>query len=364
MRKKLLVGFLVDGKSGGTDMYIMNLIDILYDEYDIEVLCNKQSDFLDAYMQSRGVKCHYISGLNHFLQQYRELNRIISKGKFDISYLNASTAVMIMMPFLSWIYKIPVRVVHSHSSGIDEKNKRKRKVIHLLHVLGKKALFALSNRYFACSINAGKWMFPKKIVGQSGELEVIPNPIDIEKYAFHADKHNKMKADVKESIILGHVSNYQQVKNTRFLIDVLYELIKRKKQAKLLLIGEGDEKKSILQYAQQLGIRDQIIDMGYQQDTSDYYQMMDFFLLPSFFEGFPIVAIEAQAAKLSCLLSDRITRDAKMTQETVFLPIDDVEKWADVIIEKYPYDRTAVSVSDAIRRYDKKNFKEEIVKLL
>ena len=364
MRKKLLLGFLVDGKSGGTDIYIMNLIDSLYKEYDIEVLCNIQSDFLDGYIESRGMKCHYISGLDHFFQQYSQLNRIISKGKFDISYLNASTAVMIFMPFLSWIYKIPVRVVHSHSSGIDEKNKIKRKIIYILHLLGKQLLFVLSNRYFACSVHAGKWMFPKKVVEHSGKFKVIPNPIDIEKYVYNADKHYQMKMDVKDSIILGHVSNYQQVKNPQFLIDVLHELIQRKKQVKLLLIGDGNEKNAILQYAQQLGVRNHIIDKGYQKDPSDYYQMMDFFLLPSFFEGFPIVAIEAQAAKLPCLLSDRITRDVKMTKEMVFLPIEDVKQWADVIIEKYPYERDSVCVSDTICRYDKKNFKKEIVELL
>lgn len=354
MRKRLLLGFLVDGKSGGTDMYIMNLIDVLYKEYDIEVLCNVQSDFLDGYMQSRSVRCHYISGLNHFLKQYKEINVIISKGKFDISYLNASTAVMVIMPFLSWKYNIPIRVVHSHSCAINEKNKIKRTILYVLHLIGKKAIFTLSNRYFACSVNAGLWMFPKNNMKKSMDFTVIPNPVDMKKYMYNLDIRNEMRSDLENDIVLGHVSNYQQVKNTCFLIDVLYELIQRKRKVKLLLVGEDNGKEKVLQYAEQLEVCDQIIDMGYQNDTSSFYQMMDFFLLPSLFEGFPIVAIEAQASQIVCLLSDHITGDVKLSSETVFLPIDDAGKWADYIVDKYPYNRETVKVSDAIYQYDKK----------
>ncbi len=89
-------------------------------------------------------------------------------------------------------------------------------------------------------------------------------------------------------------------------------------------------------------IQDNILFLGNRDDVYRLYQAMDVFVLPSRYEGLPVVGVEAQAAGLLCVLSDKMTEETKMTGNADFLRIEhSVNEWAEKIESNMFSKRTA-----------------------
>ena len=110
---------------------------------------------------------------------------------------------------------------------------------------------------------------------------------------------------------------------------------KRVENARLLLVGEGVLFDEIRAKAARLGLEKDVIFYGASNGVGKLMQAMDLLALPSRFEGLPVVGVEAQAAGLPVLFSDRITRQAELTDHVRFLPIDrmSVEEWGEAARE-------------------------------
>lgn len=354
MKKRMLIGFIMNGKAGGVDKYILSFMQNTSDLYDFDVLSNQNSEELRGQLEAQGIRLFYVPGLSHSIKQYKQIKELIKKNQYEIVYLNTSTALMLPLILAAWKCEVPTRVVHSHSSGIDVGNKVKRTILLIAHKCARVVLNKAGNRFFACSEKAGKWMFLK-------EFEIIPNAINSDEYSYNTSIRTKLRQElgISDEIVLGHISNFQQVKNACFLIDILNELHLMDVNAKLLLVGNGPDKAMCMEKARELDIADRIIDMGYQNEIAGFYQVMDFFLLPSHFEGFPIVAVEAQAAQVACMFSENISEEVKLASKTCFLPIDKGAKlWADWIVDNFPYERENNNLSENIKEYDSKRFRE------
>ncbi len=356
----------MNGKAGGVDKYILNLIKVANEKYDIDVLTNHNSEELRNQMRKQGVGLYRVPSLSHPIAQYNQIKNLMKEKKYDVAYLNTSTAIMVSMMLAAYKCKIPVRAVHSHSSGIDIKNKWKKYLIFAVHMCGKIVMSKTANKYLACSEKAGRWMFSDALVEKSPNFTIIPNTVELNRYHFNVEARKQIRSQlgVKGELLLGHISNFQQVKNTPFLVEVLKEISSHTENVKLLFVGDGPEKQVCLEKAKMLGIADKIIDVGYQNNIADFYQAMDFFLLPSFFEGFPIVSLEAQAASVACIFSENITDEVRLASKTYFMPIENAAKtWAECIIKNYPYDREDVFLFDKINQYDSSKLKETILNM-
>ena len=90
---------------------------------------------------------------------------------------------------------------------------------------------------------------------------------------------------------------------------------------KLLLIGEGPDENKIKMIVKQQGLSNYVLFYGISDKVNELLQAMDVFILPSHFEGLPIVGVEAQAAGLPVIFSDKITREAKIINNVSFLSI-------------------------------------------
>jgi glycosyltransferase involved in cell wall biosynthesis len=140
------------------------------------------------------------------------------------------------------------------------------------------------------------------------------------------------KLGLADKLVLGHVGRFNYQKNHPYLIDIFAAVCEKRDDAVLLLLGEGPDMDVIKEKCRQLHIFDKVIFAGNQKETEKYYQAMDVFLLPSFFEGLPGVLMEAQAAGLRCFVSDTVTREAKATDLVTYLSIEQPpENWADEI---------------------------------
>ena len=170
---------------------------------------------------------------------------------------------------------------------------------------------------------------------RGGAVSVIYNAIDLQRFSYDAEMRRRLREamGISESdFIIGHIGRFAYQKNHAFLIRVFENVVKKRKDALLVLIGEGELLPHIKSCVQSAGLENCVRFLGLRKDVSDLYNIMDVFLLPSWYEGLPVVAVEAQANGLSCIFSDCVTDEARLTSHAMFLPLEQgPEQWADVI---------------------------------
>ena len=173
------------------------------------------------------------------------------------------------------------------------------------------------------------WKHPDKAV-------IFKNAIDLEKYRFSnaTRKRYRNELDLENKYVIGHVGRFNQIKNHSFLIDVYAKLQKRRKDAVLLLVGDGPLLSNMQKKANELGIADTVMFLGNGDDVENLLCAMDIFIFPSTNEGLGIVAIESQASGLPCLVSDTLPYEAKVTDLLEYIPLKNgADYWASRIQE-------------------------------
>lgn len=340
---KILIGFIMDGHAGGVDKYLLTFADsVRSQDVQIDFLTNKKSQELEKQLEKKNSKLYEVANLKHPFLQYRQIVEILRKNKYDMTYFNISTAISIIGPYAAYKSGVKKRAIHSHSSGNDCESFWKRKILDAIHSIGRLFLYRYGNEYYGCSKAAGKWLFPQSIV-ESERFTIIYNAVDLKKFQFNKLVRERLrkKYKVEECLVIGHVGNFNYQKNHVFLIKMFSELLKTNPLAKLMLIGDGVNYIKIKDMVKKLNLQDKVDFMGWRSDIPDLYQMMDIFVLPSNFEGLPIVGVEAQATGLKCLFSDKITDEVKLTKEARFLPISGraVHEWVRCIEEGKNYNR-------------------------
>lgn len=244
---------------------------------------------------------------------------------YDIVHVHIPNAAFIVLKYAKK-YGIKVRILHSHNArGADGAVKKIRN--YLLNQCG----IRYANQYFACSVKAGNYLFGEK---RCGQLVVLPNAIRLERYAFDEKKRKTIRDSlgVKEhELLLGHIGRFAEQKNHEGLLKIFAETRKRGMDTKLVLLGDGELREKTGQLAEELGIQDQVLFAGVVANVPDYLSAMDIFLLPSLYEGLPVVCVEAQAAGLPCLISDQVTREIALTDQVWFLANGDLDSWCDRI---------------------------------
>lgn len=194
---------------------------------------------------------------------------------------------------------------------------------------------------FACSTLAGEDVFGQKAMEQ-GRVKIIHNAIDVKRFTYHEEERKKTREalGIADALVLGHVGRFDYQKNHPYLLEVFAAVSRKRPDSVLLLLGEGAARPAMEERCRELGIAERVRFLGNRKDTERYYQAMDVFLLPSFFEGLPGVLVEAQAAGLACIVSDTVTREAQATDLVTWLSIDDPpERWADEVIKRAAYVR-------------------------
>ena len=123
-------------------------------------------------------------------------------------------------------------------------------------------------------------------------------------------------------------------KNHEYLIRVFTEIVKENKDSVLFLVGDGPDRSIVMQLVNKLGLQRNVKFLGFRKDVNRLLMAMDVFILPSRFEGLPIVLIEAQATGLPCLASDRISSESKISPLVTYLSINDSPKeWANYALK-------------------------------
>lgn len=252
----------------------------------------------------------------------------IMKGNYQIVHSNMN-ALSVFPLFAAYLAGVPVRILHNHST--DTKAEPLRTFVkHLLRPFAR--LFA--NEYWACSKLAGEWMYGKQAVAD-GRVTIINNAIDLKQFAFDEAKRNKLRKELglQDCFVIGHVGRFMKQKNHDFLLDIFAEVVKKQDNAKLLLIGDGPLREQIENKVKTLGLDEKVIFTGVRSDVADLYNAMDVFVLPSFYEGLPVVGVEVQANGLPFLCSSNVTREILISDRIELLKLEDgVKIWAEKIL--------------------------------
>lgn len=261
----------------------------------------------------------------------REIRGILGEG-FDAIHLHTSSWRGFLIEEIAMEMGIRRVIVHSHSTGIDASDKELRdRLARENEAYRKQFSMDYATDLCACSRQAADWLFGPQI--PRDRIRIMPNAVDVERYGYDPEKREKIRKalGVEKKTVVGNIGRYSYSKNQEFLIRAFARAYEKNRDLFLLFLGEGELLGEMEKLAGKLGIAGSMRCLGWQKNVEDYLQGMDVFCLPSRFEGLPISAVEAQAAGLRCLISDRVSREVSITALASFLPLD-VQTWAQAIL--------------------------------
>lgn len=258
------------------------------------------------------------------LAYMRDFLKLLKTEKYDIVHVHGSSALMSVELSIAKIMGVPVRIAHSHNTTCN-------------HILLDRILRPFFNTLYtqswACGVKAGEWLFNNK------QFKVIHNARDVEKYRFNPNARQIFREMyfLKENMLaLGHVGRFNIQKNHLFLLDLMDELKSKNKDVKLFLVGEGEKLADIKNDVKERKLEDSIVFLNRYSDMQSFVSAMDIMLLPSLYEGLPLVAIEWQINGVQSFLSTTISDECVFTDSIQQLPIDNVNAWVKAI-EDFSY---------------------------
>lgn len=282
-------------------------------EVQFDFLCNKtKSGDYDSEILSLGGRIFHTPGLNPFKYvKYLRYMRLLFEEHPEYKIIHAhNDAFVAYSLYAAKRNNIPTRISHVHSAAFTMDYKWPLKVLCRLLIP-----YACTHKW-ACGKKAGRFYY-----GNNAEFHVHNNAIEIEQYVYNAEIRTKLRKEygLEDNILIGHAGRFMWQKNHTFLIDIFAEIHRQAPKAKLILLGDGSRMKAIKEKVEKLGLSHAVLFMGNVNNTKEWYQAFDLFILPSIWEGLPVVSIEAQTADLPVILSDDITDEVKILPSTIFM---------------------------------------------
>ena len=248
------------------------------------------------------------------------LNSLLRNG-YDVIHIHGNSGTMVIEAFLARLHKVPRILVHCHSTKTS---------YPLFNRILTPIMKRMATDLIACSRASGEWLY-----GKNNYL-VLNNAIDLKKYEFNPSVRAEVRCEfqVGDALLVGHIGTFWETKNQSYLVEVFADFHGRYPNSKLMLVSDGPMFQAVKHQVEQLRLTDSVIFPGRRSDAQRMYQAMDVFVMPSRWEGLPLVLLESQASGLPALASDRITRDVACTDRVRFLSIDEAPSvWADALME-------------------------------
>lgn len=244
------------------------------------------------------------------------LSLFIKRNSIEVIHAHGNSGTLAIEMVAAWLGGCKKRIAHSHNTQCEQ-------------VKADKLLRPIFNRFYteglACGYAAGKWLFGDRM------FKILSNGRDIRKYIFNQEKRKVIRTSlgIKDEIVIGHVGGFYEQKNHTFLVEIYRELRMLEPTCKLFMIGDGPLKDDIEKKCDGLDVS----FTGTIDDVSGYLNAMDGMILPSLFEGVPLVAVEWQINGLPALMSDSITRECILTNNARMISLKATPKfWAEQML--------------------------------
>lgn len=306
---------------GGVESVIMNYYRHLdHSKVQIDFICDEDSTRIPYdEIKKLGGRVFLVPKYQNLPKYLKALEKLFKENQYRIVHSNINTLSVFPL-YAAKKAGVPIRISHSHSTS-NPKEWKRNLIKNILRPFSKR----YATDYFACSELAGRYLFGNKAFDQ-GKVKIIHNAIDIEKFKFDEVARKKLRKGfgIKDStIVIGHVGRFVQQKNHTFLVDVFNEYYKKNPDSKLLLVGSGPLEDEIKKKVERLGLKDSVLFLGQRDDINKLYSVMDVFCLPSLYEGLPVVGVEAQAAGLPTIFSNRISKEVIVSSYAKIVSIQD-----------------------------------------
>lgn len=319
IKKRILVYGMSDNM-GGMESYIMYMIQHTEpDQYDFDMLTVFQKIAYENELSRRGCRVYHVDSFSR--NPLRHIRRVCEIMKqYDVLYMNILDAGAFGTALAAKLAGKKV-IVHSHNGDTDRQ---------LLHKVSRPILNLLADERYACSDVAGKHMFGTRV------YQIRENEIDKDRFAFNPQKRSSMRKclHIEEQYVVCHVGRITKQKNPYGVIDIFEKVQKELDNTVLLYVGDGDMRAGIEKYIDQKSSKElkaAIHMLGLRNDIPDILSASDVFILPSFYEGNPISAIEAQENGIPCVIADNIEL-RPMRSCTYKINVNDIDSWAEKII--------------------------------
>lgn len=324
---------IMSSYGGGISSFIRNKAEVLKNDsvsFDL-ITFNEVPKEFNTLIEDTGGKVFKVSnpkkeGFNKF---YSQVNSIMKRLPKDI-LIHSHVDGMIALPFYLIARKNGLKrfAVHAHTAAPSPNSSKIQEDI-------KRTINRMiSKEKLSCGIKASGNIFGEKAM-QSNSIVHIPNSIDYN--AFKKEKDNQeLKRQIlgieDNRLIIGSIARFRELKNHRFMIEVIEQLKEKDVNFLWFFAGDGLLKKEIEKLVNQKGLNEYVRFLGRRDDIPDLFRIMDIFALPSFYEGLPTVVIEAQATSTTSYVSDTVTRECDFDLGLVkFLTIQDSSVWAESI---------------------------------
>ncbi len=312
-----IMGYMAGGGVEATTMNHYRLLDHSKVQYDFVVYEDSPNVPVEE-IEALGGRVFYVPSITNLAGFEKALTGILQMTNPDIVHSNLN-ALSVFPLRAAKKAGVPVRIAHSHSTSNSKEPVRNT---------AKRTLRFFSKTYpthlAACSVDSAIWLFGKQAVADH-KVHYIKNAIDLQRYAFNESHRQALRKQygLEGKHVLGQIGRFTTQKNYTFSMDVVAELVKSDPDAVFVALGSGSLMQEIEHKATSLGIADHVMLLGNQSNADAWYSAFDALLFPSLYEGLPLTMIEAQAAGLPIISSDRVTPEAFIDKKLItVLPLD------------------------------------------
>lgn len=325
---------------GGNVIFVMNFfrkIDKEKFQVDFVIYDDTKLDFYEE-IKKNGSRVYFCKSTkkNRFLKLFDEMmkvKRLLKKEHYDIIHCHSCSFRGIFRGVIPGAMSKGTKVIsHSHNPGMPKNNVFDDVVRYVLKVM----MSCLVDYGFSCSDVAGQSKYTEKFMRSPNYIQ-IHNAVQCKNYRWDLKKRKEVRETLglaKDTFVIGHIGRFEYQKNHTFILELFEEFLKIWSNSKLLLIGGGNLFEEMKEKAEKMGISHAVLFMGRQGSAEMYYQAMDCFVLPSIYEGFPFVLVEAQMNGLRCIVSDRISKSVNISGGVRFVPLEQTASvWATEVLE-------------------------------
>lgn len=331
--KKILV-FGMTENPGGMESVIINYYRAINkNEFQFDFLCNsfEKVAYEDELIAMGGKTFHFPARSQDLKGYHKALTEFFKTHakEYHAIWVNVCSLANIDYLKLAKKYGIKKRIIHSHNSQNMDSRLR-----GILHRWNKRSIEKYATDFWACSEDSSDWFYKPEL---KSKVVIIHNAIDLDKLSFDKEKRENYRSKLgwEKAYVIGNIGRLHFQKNQQFLLDVFDEVVKLLPEAKLVLIGQGEDEMMLREKVEKLSLQDKVYFAGVQYDIKGWLSAFDFFLFPSVFEGLPIVGLEAQANGLPVLASkDVIPNELMINKNFSFISLSENPRvWAEKIIE-------------------------------
>jgi len=326
IRIAIIAGVLHSGGKRNLIMEYYRHID--REKVQFDFICDSDSNGIPTEeIESLGGRVFLVAPYKQLVPHMKETYKILKENNYPIIHAFDNTLNLFPM-FLGWLAGVKVRISESISKG--DKNEKKTLIKYALRPFSHWFV----TDYMANSIDCGKWQFGENAY-KSGKINIFKTVIDAEKNAFDSDLRKKTREQFgwKDKVVYGFIGRYVPQKNPLFLIDIFYEIARRQENAVLVMIGFGELEEEMISKINAYGIQEKVHNLGRRDDIRQFYNAFDAFLLPSLYEGMPVVGVEAQCCGLPIFFSKNVTEETTACDLARYISLEEsAEQWAECII--------------------------------